>query len=317
MSYALRSSRLTRPFPRVRMQTGNPFFLLPGGQRVRGSNVCPEPDAGDWHFLWEEWPWESWIKFQIDLLQSIGGNTVRMFGTYKAIYDDTLDEATYHSQWREVADYVADEGLYLYPCIGGDFGGGYGYTPPTSFVVDQAGQVAELLRDYPNIIGIDMVQERRSWAVTDGLAVRQAVRGEIDVPLTFSYAVADNTELANQTWRNEISALVDFFDLHMNNYTLGATDLANSYWAQEGKPLLIGEFGRAVSAGTTVRAAQYTAIKNGVNASATRLGSTVRVAGALSWSISDQDTVNTNKWGMFDAAGVARTEVTDVFQTFP
>lgn len=321
MAVVLRSSRRFRPFTRRRITTDNPYLLLPGGARVRGSNICPQPlpGIGDWHNLWEDWPWTSWIKFQVDLLQSVGGNTVRLMGTYKGVYDATINIATVLDRWDQLAEYTASIGMYLYPCVGGDFAGAYGYTPSNAFVADEAAAVAERLREYDHIIGIDIVQERStSWAATNGEAAYSAVKAETDVPLTYSHVVTNSTDLAATTWRSQLDRMVDFFDIHINSYDLGATDLANQYWALGGtKPTLIGEFGRPMSDGSSARAGVYTATKAGVNATASIATGTVYLAGALSWAISDQDTVSSNQWGMFDAAGVARTNVTSIFSTFP
>lgn len=319
MSYVSVSSEPYRAWPRVRQQTNDPWFLLPGGARVRGSNIVPQAAHQDWHWLWRDWAWTDWIKWQIDLLAGLtGANTVRVMGTYKAIYDATLTEADYLDRWDQLATYVADLGMYLYPCTGGDFAGAYGYTPTSSFVAEQAAQVAERLRDYPNIIGIDLVQERQSWAKTEGEMVRSAVLQEIDVPLTFSIASTSQADFANTTWRSEIANVVDFFDYHINGHTPDSTEFTDDYWTAQPRPLLIGEFGAPLSLGSVAQAARYSAVSTNAGSTATRSdGTAVKCAGCLSWAITDQDTINTNQWGMFDATGAERTYLTDVFEALP
>lgn len=315
MAAVLRSSRTFRRYPRARILSGTPWMFLPAGARVRGSNIVPRAAFQDWHWLWEQWEWTAWIKWQVDLLHQLGGNTVRLMGTYKAIYDATLTEATYLDRWDQLATYVADLGMYLYPCCGGDFLGAYGYTPSTAFVADQAAGVAERLRDYPNIIGIDIVQERQAWAATNGPSVYAAVREVIDVPLTFSISTTSQADFANTTWRNEINKWVDFFDYHINGHTPDATEFVDDYWLN--KPLLIGEFGSPLSAGTAAQTAKYDAISSNVAATTTVGGIDVKCGGCLSWAITDQDTVSTNQWGMFDATGAARTHLTGAFAALP
>lgn len=164
------------------------------------------------------------------------------------------------------------------------------------------------------VIGIDMMQESHAWLVLSsrGATIGAAVQDVTSIPISFSNPALAVGDLNTTTYRNTLRPYVDFWDYH-TYYDMAATDLA-TYWSTETIPLLLGEFGQNVAAGGAAIQSRYNSVKTIANR--TEAGGQ-RVAGALSWAITDQDTVTSNQWGMFDVTGVARTDASTIFATFP
>ena len=72
-----------------------------------------------------------------------------------------------------------------------------------------------------------------------------------------------------------------------------------------GKPILIGEHGVNLAAGSgraSALSAQY-ALYTGTN-----------VIGGNVWAMTDQDTVSSNQWGLYDVSNTARSDIVAVYQ---
>ena len=292
--------------------------LLPAGEQVHGVNLTIEPGTtGSWGNLWKTWRWDEWIKPQVDAAASIGANTVRIIGTYDAIHDGTLTQATYHTRQQQLAAYVNSLGMAYYPCAGGHISDVIDRAPfyTNDFIIGQATDLLAAL-DGHDIIGLDVVQENRAWAAQTerGGAVMQAIReAHPGVPLTYSWHSPSTDSTAYRA--DQVHALdryVDFHDIHV--YDDVAADYLDFHWDETDKPLLIGEFGQNLAAGQPAQESRYSSVKGLLDHSAP---GGQRLAGSLAWAITDQQSVDAGKWGLFDASFVERTYLTGVFATFP
>ena len=106
--------------------------MHPDGYIVRGVSITLRPvDSPAWKNMWSAWPWSSWIQPQIEYAVKGGANTIRAIGTYVAVLDGTITQATLNLQWDQLVSYCISRGLAVYPAIGDDFnpGGTPTYTP--------------------------------------------------------------------------------------------------------------------------------------------------------------------------------------------
>ena len=95
---------------------------------------------------------------QLDDVAKVG-NAVRFWGNTLVMADGSLTLTQYLARWRQALDYIHSLGLYVYPCAG-DLGhwGSYTWVQSTQTYAE----LAQLLASYPNVIGVDIVNEARS-----------------------------------------------------------------------------------------------------------------------------------------------------------
>jgi hypothetical protein len=317
--------------------------LLPNGHRVLGVNIVDRVDfqsAGTKTHLadmWRDWEWSAagapgaagnWIKPQIDAGKALGANTVRFFSTQYGRagsgsgYATPINDATYFGRWDQLLSYLRSQGMYCYPCLCGDSdmqdSQWYGYTPTLSWLQTEYAQHARFFTKYADvIIGVDLSNETTNWPTTSGqgLAVYRAVK--VEAPnLKFTWS-ADFHHAPNPGGNNvdgrhyPPSGTFDFLDAHFY-YDAAVSDM-DSTMSFYNMPAIIGEFGQNMAAGTTARQSRYNATKAVVN----NVTSGRQVAGALAWNMYDQDTVSTNQWGIADASGNVRADVSALFSSFP
>jgi hypothetical protein len=108
-------------------------------------------------------------------------------------------------------------------------------------------------------------------------------------------------------------SVLDYYDLHLY-YDPAAGDLDSITAADV--PVMIGEFGQAIGAGTPARQSRYNAVK----AVCERTVTGRHVAGAMAWVMYDQvpDAGSDNeRYGLCDNDGNVRSDVLSIFQSFP
>ena len=296
--------------------------LLPSGKRVAGVNILMSQTAttggevaNSWADCWTSWPWDTWIKPQIDAAAAYGFNTVRLFGTVTARYAASgytpqLDDQTYLNRWRQVLDYIRQKGMYAYPTLGGCDSGAcrsdmYAYTPSNAWFVAEFTTLLGLLATHADVIfGIDILNESDAignWAAANGVTVYAALKA---VASQFSYT------LSCIQVRFPPSGSFDHLDAHF--YIDGlAADYFDADLVGIGCPILIGEWGTDYGAGSTARQARANMFLAIVNYTA----SGRRVAGAQVWDLiggwGDGD------WGVLNADWSTRSDVLAILQSFP
>lgn len=297
---------------------------MPGGAKIRGMNIAPPPAAfvdipvgvSVWSRLWGDcWDLDDWIIPNLDRIASHGCNVVRAMGSLVGILNDDYDRATYLSRWDDFNAAAANRGLYIYPCAQPG-------THSSEAELASAEMLAEMLaftehvHEYRTCIGIDVVQELHAWASSaPATTLMNSLREVTDLPLTYSFRGTDSVLPTNVAKRDDVRDKVDFFDLHWY-YSPAAdgTDMETYYWADgETKPVLIGEFGDPLSAGSAAQNLRYRRIRTTINATGASSGR--RTAGGIQWVTTDwQNTDPTDQWGAYDIAGVERTYLTDVIE---
>ena len=135
---------------------------IPPGVKFRGVNLAGNfaqttaADGNDiWASLWGAWDWSGLIAPQLDDIAKIG-NTVRIIGNTLVMALGSITLTQYLARWKQLLDHAQSLGLLVYPC-GGDLGhwGIYTWAQSTQTYT----QLAQLLKSYPNVIGVDIVNE--------------------------------------------------------------------------------------------------------------------------------------------------------------
>lgn len=296
-------------------------FLLPNATLVKGMNLTVKATTNWGHFWGSGWDWDGWVKWQIDLAHSAGANTIRVLGAISHLFSgrqgyyagSTL--AAYRARWRQIIDYCASLGMYTYAS-----GGNVSTSSDTDglTVADVQGVlvgVATEIGNDPWVLGMDVIQENYAWASANAATVIPAIRAVCSRPLTFSIPAASGT-LANNfnsTYaQGVLRPWVDFYDYHVY-FDFAATDV-DYFFAKNSKPVLFGEYGRAVADGNPAYQTRA-AVVRGMLARVT--GDGKHVAGALVWAVTDQSTDPANQWGVWQTDGTPRTVQLGEFTKLP
>lgn len=243
----------------------------------------------------------NWIKPQIDALAALGGNCITMHGTVGGRYGGTsttgqtyptISLATYLTQWNQVLAYCRSIGMYVYPALCPDstiIAAGYNVNPSYAWYISEYTSLVQLFDAYADIvIGVDLFTEASQWysaltgSTLNGAPIYNAVKAAAPrLKYTCSvlglYGAMGNPPNYGQggaDW-NDIR-IVDFDDFHayygngpadfdgMIAYRMNQT-LTAGYAGYTPRPLIIGEFGNAMSAGTGGRQGRYNAMSASVS----------------------------------------------------
>jgi hypothetical protein len=312
-------------------ETVQRVIVLPANVRIRGANIVPRGEVMGSHFrvlgpniwatMWRTWQWDDWIAPQISDCASLG-NTARLWGDTEVVALGLLTRDAYLKRWQQMLDFTAAQGLYVFACGGGR--GDFSHSDAVSLYRPWT----ELLASYPNVLGVDVINEAWSESVSYGHDYSdnvKLVRSLTDtvrscgLPATASFPMAKSEwwdwDGAHPIYRKHPTApyweASDYIDIHV--YAKGTpAQLVSTYnfpWAK-GKPVIFGEFG--VSTRTTKpdeRTAFYQMVKQMIAATPHHLG-------GLAWSTYDVNNEN-NTYGLFKAPGVPRTEMTSLLEQLP
>jgi hypothetical protein len=291
---------------------------LPLNTKLRGGNITVKPSGGSWGGLWSEWDWNNWIKPQVDRAIALGLNAIRIIGAPEVVMNPAaipaqISQATYDSHWKQLADYTAQNNMWLYPSIATEWAF-HGYTGAPNNFQDATATAcitttAAALATQSNVIGFDIFQEGSGQSsglvLADVLAMYAAIRAVAPgIPLTtsnssggFGSAPAFWTDTSSLQYQIHTSAGgSDFVDLHVYLDGVLPTDIDFLFNAL-GKPFLFGEFGDGQDQTTGAQTARYVAMAGMHN----RAG----ILGSFLWALADQGTATTSQYGVWDNTGFA------------
>lgn len=296
---------------------------IPPSVKIRGVNLAPvfaEKTAtygnDEWAAMWGPWNWDGLIAPQLDDIAEIA-NTVRTFGNTLVMALGGITLSQYLDRWTQFLDRAHSLGLYVYPC-GGDLGHWGAYTREQS--IKTYTEFAQLLARYPNVIGVDIVNEahlmsnRGPWTyaqpqpVGDLLGELGSVVRSAGLPITYSRSMRDSSGWDLDYFTDHLG---DFLDFHVY-YDPGPTDSLQAYkqpWGAN-KELIIGEFGVDETLSAEDRTARYNAVR-------VMCGNDPQCVGALAWSAYDLATPKPWQCGLFDEQRQLRSDIAEPFSMFP
>jgi len=312
---------------------------IPDGRRLFGANIVPTqadvaPAAGQqaWSNLFLNWDarWPTWIKPQVDYLagNGVGANCIRMIGGLDGVAANLYSQSYHDDKLEQLVSYCNSLGVHFFLCGSGTqtqlstaIGGGltaiqYGAMQGTTIV---------RMQRYPNVIGCDLIQESQGGSIGNSFLIpmiAEARNRGAEIPLTCSAAVATSQ---GENWllgltQGAILQAFDFISIHCYFRAIDATFWNQFFAAAPHHDVIIGEFGRALSAGAATppdaasRALQISDFTRWME-----MGSAPdsRVRGALLWAASDQRTDdNTERWGTYDENFVPRPWMLDAVRRF-
>ncbi|MCV7177495.1 glycoside hydrolase family 5 protein [Mycolicibacterium sphagni] len=264
------------------------------------------------------WDWESWIKPQIDDLVSLGGNAVRLWGdTAVVALNGKLSLDTYLARWKQQLDYCQSLGLYVYAC------GGAAAHITLADTAPMYQEWVSLLATYPNVIGVDLLNEPWGYADYGGgdySATVQLVQGLADIVHGCGLPVGTGFPgtPTRPNWDTKLPPVAPFFEVaDVIDWHCYSTDVTADFiaatleepWAQ-GKPMVFGETGLSKVATTDPAAADWYRTVGSL------ISSNNRMLGAFAWSVYNV-AVPSNALGLFSAPGVPITNITKPFETWP
>lgn len=294
-----------------------PVQLLPTGVKMRLMNICYKPSdlqqgqaAGrvhGWAEMWgPNWDFTGWMQLQVDKAKAIGANAIRVQGNIGGIKRGQVTLAQYLANWKQLADYVAAQGMWFYPAGGSfvDFGGA-----SQAEAITYLSAWAALLDGYTNVPGLDVLQEAVGSGSSNGLGtaaavatycspVAAALRSSTTLPLTFSHpsiTASDNSFWSDSSTRALFAGFCDYWDYHAY-YDAVASDATPFFQDTANlKPLIIGEFGQTWTAGSAARTTRYTGLRG--------IAERPDVLGVGAWTLLDQDVNWSNNWGVSSFPG--------------
>lgn len=316
---------------------------MPDGRRLFGANVVPPaadvvPNGGQqaWSNLMLNWAtrWPAWIKPQVDYLcgNGVGANCIRMIGGLDGVAAGLYSQAYHDDNIEQLVSYCRSLGVHFF-LVGCGIQNqlvvaiGAGLTPQ-QFAASQATLINRIAK-YDNVIGVDLLQEAQAVATigTTSFTIpmiqetRRLTGGVL--PITCSASML-NTSLntpfpavgapgegwyLDNTW-GRVADYVDFFSGHLYDRLLDNSWFDQFIAAYPQHDILIGEFGRALSAGAASQVSYYERYL-GMGTAPPR-----QVRGALLWAGFDQNTTSDQRWGVYDENFVARPYMLEVVKRF-
>jgi hypothetical protein len=303
---------------------------LPGGQRIRGANLAPKPSqAGSWISLYSQWDFAN-IKQQLDTIRLAGGNCARLIGSPGGVIGGDFSRDTYLARYEQYIDYARSIGLAVYAQFGAWDGFNVHGLDVTnagvaSQIADEMAAFAKMCDRKPNVIAIDcwsegLLSSLRPAGETDAqshtriAAYVAAARTVTNLPLSYGHPFpqVSTNPFVDTTNATAALAVCDFLDIHLFNAYATAilpADAGPLAATLAGRSILIGEFGIPQSVAQATRTAGFNAVSRAMQ--------NPQYAGALVWNISDQDTVNTNQYGLYDTSFAPRATDVASFKGWP
>lgn len=259
--------------------------------------------------LYQAWPWDSWLKPQIDRAKAQGANAVKFFsGTTPAISGTPLSMATFKSRAAQFLDYCDTQRLWVYWALSAasEDSAIYGAGTPLTVLTEMAAFVSA----WRCVVAFDGSNESE---LTLGIAnaekqagvIRKAVRSVSNVPLGFSHLVSNGGGTFHDSSARRLAAFSDFMDFHVYGLTLTpSTDLATYRAADWHMPFIIGEAGSSIANGAATQRARWD-----VSGQMIRQPDCFGAVGYTTQEVGDL----TAAYAMYDESLVARTQITEPF----
>jgi len=285
------------------------MFLLPNRQVVKGVNIVLHGES--WNNFWTVWDWNNHIKWQVDNAKSVGANTIRVIGEPTGIAAGNFTAAQYRARWRQLIDYCASLGMYVYATGGST---NEAASLPVAQITASLVELAKEIHGDPWVMGFDVIQESYAFAMANVATVVPAIRAVCDRKLSFSLPVGERWDGDSIYAMNQLRPWVDFYDFHIY-YQISNADVDYLFDnSHEVKPIVWGEFGSPVSVGQSAQVARYNAVRDSVY----KVRPDGRhIAGALQWAARDQGDDVASQYGMWTKDKVPRQYLIDVFRPFP
>jgi hypothetical protein len=297
---------------------------IPPGVRLRGVNLVGNYNQTTaahgndiWASMWGVWNWSGLIAPQLEDIANIA-NAVRIIGNTLVMALGSINLAQYLARWKQFLDQAQSLKLFVYPC-GGDLGHWGKFTWEQS--TDTYFELAQLLASYPNVIGVDIVNEASQtpappvgWTynqpepLADLLTELGGMVRSVGLPVTYSRGIVNSRGWEQDYFTDQLG---DFLDFHVY-YLPGATDslLHPGQPGGANKKLIIGEFGVNNTDSPDDRAAYYNAMR-------VMCANDPRYMGALAWSAYDIGATKDLQWGLFDSQRRLRKDIGQPFSAFP
>ncbi len=309
---------------------------LNGPAKIWGGNLVPTPTqaafgSAAWSKFQQDWRdnvagsnWTDWVKPQVDAAYSVGANCIAMIGCLDGVHSSAITQSATNANWAQLADYCGSLGIALYPKL-------TGYNQLTgvtnSACATYALSVLGAIAGRCTIIGCDIITEANAWDDGGGISVQgtadrciaiyNLIKPSTSLLLTFGYGGAfDWNSSECRTWMGRLGAgpCTDYVDFHPFPLAYAnPIDPADAQWWIDnwGLDILFGEGGISQTESVTLQNSFYNSMLYLMNDPAKPL-----LRGLCVWAIADQDTVSSNKWGMFDNSFVARTNRTETFKWY-
>ena len=312
---------------------------VPNGRRLFGANIVPTevdvaPASGQqaWSNLFLNWDarWTNWIKPQVDYLvgNAVGANCIRMIGGLDGVAAGLYSQSYHDDKLEQLVSYVDSLGAHFFLC-------GSGTQSQLVTAINQGltatqfgrmqGTTITRMQKYSGVIGADLIQEAQGGSIGNSFLIpmiQEARTRGATIPLTCSAAVA--TSLGEE-WllgvtQGPILQAFDFISIHTYFRAIDASFWNQFFTAAPDYDVIIGEFGRALSAGVSTpsdsvsKALQVSDFDRWLE-----MGNAPdsRVRGALLWAASDQRTTdNRERWGAYDENFIPRHWMLDVVKKY-
>lgn len=290
---------------------------IPNTRKLHGFNLCPKKsdvDSGPgraWESMFLNWDWDNWIKPQIDFCagNNIGLNCCRVISGVMGVHVGLYSQDYLNGRMRQLIEYCAGLGVHFY--VAGTGKSSYAQAPVTvDQLAESMGSMLHMAQAYPSVIAADLVQEANVVAIPNDaylIGLISALKSQgVTLPLTCSTYESSLASAATAPWIYAMAQYFDFIDLHNYTYpiTMQAYDALMAAFPD--KEVLIGEYGRTISipeASRVVDLRQSIDLANSGNP---------RIRGGLIWAATDQDTADTNMWGIYPTTFTTRSQDTQL-----
>jgi len=224
-----------------------------------------------------------------------------MIGGIGAVYRGKMSMDTYLAHVDQIASYLNSKGMYFYPSCAA--GGSHIAGIPISWLADACTQVAHTLDKYPNVVGLDLIQEYLGGClqtvpgmtydqvyakcVSDAQIMYNTVKAAVPgIPLVLSYSMSWNEPRS----LTDFGLLSDMYDWHMYTWEQ-PTDSQLATYASGPKPIIAGEFGDTAADMDNV---YQEAVKYDID--------------VFEWCIQDSGPLSGTPYGLYDPGGTLKNQ---------
>lgn len=279
---------------------------IPGTRKLLGFNIAPKQDhlaaADVYGAMILEWDWDGWIKKQIDFCAGnrLGLNCCRLIGGQMGVLSGLYTQDYYDSKLRQLVEYCQSLGVHFYATGLGKsaYSALASGTTPMATLAATLATTLRMLQGYSNVIGCDVIQEANDGGLLPNDASIITLLGllraaGVTLPLTCSTAETNLTSAGTAPWIYAMAANFDYIDIHHYTYPCTQQQFDALRAAYPSQDILMGEFGRAKSAGATRVAPDLRQAMDLANSG------DPRIRGGLFWAAVDQSVVSSDQWGVY------------------